>query len=235
MKLREINERPEWTFWVPDSIADWDAPSHWERARLASMQELLKPGYTLVDVGTEHGWLTAVYGGFCGHENVILVEPSPEFWPNIRLIWEHNDFPNPFACYQAFAGDENAGEYEVPDMWPDCAEGDEIGAMAYRYIGQHADIATVTIDKIALNHDVWIDAITIDIEGAELLALRGAAHVLIEHRPLVWVSIHPDLMERDFGHKRSDVLDLMASLDYTAERLEIDHEEHWLFRPEDSM
>ncbi len=25
MKLREINEQPRWTYWVPDSIADWDA------------------------------------------------------------------------------------------------------------------------------------------------------------------------------------------------------------------
>ena len=33
MKLREINENPEWTYWVPDSIADWDAPSHWEHER----------------------------------------------------------------------------------------------------------------------------------------------------------------------------------------------------------
>lgn len=232
MKLREINENPAWTYWVPDSIADWDAPSHWERKRLASMQEHLKPGDLLVDVGTEHGWLTAVYGGFCGYENVVLVEPSPEFWPNIRLTWERNGFPPPLACYQTFCGAADAGDYDVPNWWPDCAVGPEIGAMAYRYINQHTDIATVTVDTIQLEVIRPINAITIDVEGAEMLVLQGAETVLTDTRPLVWVSIHPDLMLRDFDTHPRELHQFMLDRGYVGSRLEIDHEQHWLFEPE---
>jgi hypothetical protein len=50
MKPRVINENPGWTFVVPDSVADWDGPSHWERERLASMQANLHPGEVLLDI-----------------------------------------------------------------------------------------------------------------------------------------------------------------------------------------
>lgn len=236
MKQREINERPEWTFWVPDSVADWDAPSHWERERLASMEELLKPGDVLVDVGTEHGWLTAVYGSFCGYENCVLVEPSPEFWPNIHGIWEHNGFPQPLACYQAFCGAVESGEIHYPNHWPPCVDGPEVGGMAYRYL--HHDhhvtqnIPTVTIDRI--QSDILprrIDAISVDVEGAEYLVMDGAWRTLADMRPIVWISIHPDLMHRDYARHPKQLHRMMEGRGYVGEHLATDHEQHWLFLP----
>ena len=149
MKLREINEQPRWTYWVPDSIADWDAPSHWERERLASMEEHLKPGMVLYDVGTEHGWLSAVYGGFVGYENMVLIEPSPEFWPNIRKIWECNGFPEPLAAFQGFIGDQAdplGPGVEAESIWPACSVGPECGAMAYRYLGTDGRLVYLDAD-----------------------------------------------------------------------------------------
>jgi FkbM family methyltransferase len=230
VKLREINENPEWRYWVPDSIAAWDAPSHWERERLASMRKHLEPGMVLYDIGVEHGWLSAVYGGFCGYDNMVLVEPSPEFWPNIKGTWQANGFPGPIAAYQAFAGAVVKGD-PVNDVWPACSEGVEAGGMAYRYIGQHDDIPTITIDEIRIRTRIP-DAITVDIEGAELLALRGARHTLTFDRPLVWVSIHPDLMERDYGETDEDLHNFMRDHVYVGEHIHTDHEQHWLFTPE---
>lgn len=230
MKLRTINENPEWTYWVADSIAEWDAPSHWERERLASMRSELKQGDILYDIGVEHGWLSAVYGGFCGYENMVLVEPSPEFWPNIKGTWQANGFPGPIAAYQCFAGAEVKGN-PVNDVWPACSDGPEAGGMAYRYIGQHDDIPTITIDEIAFRHPEP-NAITIDIEGAELLALRGAWQVLEVDRPLVWVSVHPDLMERDYGCTDEDLHAFMRASGYSGRHIHTDHEQHWLFIPE---
>lgn len=232
MKLREINEKREWTYWVPDSVADWDAPSHWERERLASMEAGLKPGMVLYDIGVEHGWLSAVYGAWCGYENMVLVEPSPEFWPNIKGVWQSNMFPGPIGCYQAFAGEHMDGE-PINDVWPACSDGVEVGGMAYRYMyneSHAAAVPTITIDEIAAQTRPP-DALTIDIEGAELVALRGATKVLIEHRPLVWVSIHDDLMLRDFGHDESELHEFMEGLGYKGEFIHRDHEQHWYFTP----
>lgn len=230
MKLREINETPAWTYWVPDSIADWDAPSGWERERLASMQLHLNSGDVLYDIGVEHGWLSAVYGGFCGYENMVLVEPSPEFWPNIKKTWQHNMFPGPIGCYQAFAGAELRGE-PFNDVWPACSDGEEVGGMAYRYMNQHFEIPTATIDWIAADCGRAPDAITIDVEGAELLVVQGAAEVLAASRPLVWISVHDDLMERDFGHVPEQLHAFMEAAGYKGKHIATDHEAHWLYTP----
>jgi FkbM family methyltransferase len=225
-----INENPKWNYWVPTSIANWDAPSHWERERLASMQAFLSPGMVLYDIGVEHGWLTAVYGAWCGYENMVLVEPSPEFWPNIKGVWDHNGFPAPIACYQAFAGDAMDG-YPVSEIWPPCSDGPEAIGMAYRYLDQHSHaVQTITIDEIS-NQVGSPDAITIDVEGAELIVLRGAKRVLSQDQPIVWVSIHPDLMERDFTHTETDLHEFMDRYGYEGHHIHTDHEQHWLFRP----
>lgn len=236
MKEREINEGRNGTIWVPNSIADWDAPSHWERERLGSMQEHLKHGMVLVDVGTEHGWLTAVYGQFVGPENVVLCEPGDEMWQDIRLTWEWNKFPPPLGIWHGFVGAKNAGLAEgVASTWPSWTSknGAESPPMAYRNLRHHAgEVPTITLD--AIGADVHrIDAITIDVEGAELLVMQGATETLEMDRPLVWISVHPDMMERDFGHNADDLFDLMTAAGYRNTHLGRDHEDHYFFAPDE--
>lgn len=234
MKPRIINERPDWEFILPDSIADWDAPSHWERARCASMEKELSPGMVLYDVGSEHGWLSALYATFVGPENMVLIEPSPEFWVNIRKTWDANGFADPLFCFDGFVSDESdAVSLLGPREWPESArlDGPEEPAMAYRYLFGGHPIPKLTIDDLAIAARRPPDAITVDIEGAELLAMRGAADTLAIYRPLVWISVHPDLMRRDFGVGPVELFDFMDRAGYHREHLETDHEEHHFFRP----
>lgn len=229
MKPREINENPEWTYILPDSIADWDAPSHWERERLASMQAHLKPGMVLYDVGTEHGWLSAVYGSFTGHGNMVLVEPSPEMWINIRKTWAANDFDDPIACFQAFCGATDSTKIAPAFGWPAWTDGfeeqDECPAMAYRYLGD-TEIDTFTIDTIAKVTKLPPHAITVDVEGFELAVMRGAEKTLRKHRPLVWLSVHEDLMARAGWPDVQELFDFLTSCGYGREFLGRDHEAH---------
>ena len=236
MKSREINENPAWTYILPDSIADWDAPSHWERERLASMQAHLKPGMVLYDVGTEHGWLSAVYGAFTGHGNMVLIEPSPEMWINIRKTWEANGFDDPIASFQAFCGERPTSRTAPASTpWPDCSvgyvEADECPAMAYRYIGDDGEIPTTTIDQIVTSTKRPPDAITVDVEGFEIAVMRGAEMTLLKHRPLVWISVHEDLMERAGWPDVQELYDFMTGMGYGREFLGRDHEAHNFFAP----
>lgn len=233
MKPREINENPAWTYILPDSIAAWDAPSA-GNVRLASMQAHLKPGMVLYDVGTEHGWLSAVYGAFTGHGNMVLIEPSPEMWINIRKTWEANGFDDPIASFQMFCGASPSTPSRFAPPWPECSDGfaeaDECPAMAYRYIGD-AEIPTTTIDQIVTSTKRPPDAITVDVEGFEIAVMRGAEMTLLKHRPLVWISVHPDLMERAGWPDVQELFDFMTGLGYGREYLGTDHEQHHLFVP----
>ena len=231
MKPAVVNSR--WELILPDHIAEWDAITGWEFPRFASMEEHLRQGMTLFDVGTEHGWISAVYASFVGADNMVLVEPTPEFWQNIRLTWLHNDLPMPRASLVALLGADGSPPELLTGAWPAPAyvEG-ECPAGGYRYLhepGHVASTAVSTVDLVAT--DIRPDAITIDVEGAELEVLHGAERTLRNLRPLVWVSVHPDLMERDYDTTPGQLYDYMTGLGYEREHLGVDHETHELFRP----
>lgn len=246
MKQKLVNGR--WMIWTPDSIADWDggtgdpvARRGWEYERFKSFRERLTWDTVFFDVGAEHGWISAVLAQeFVNPQRMHLFEPSPEFWVNIAKIWEWNGLAKPAGMFQGFVADHTDG---FPSMWqrdqfaewPHCADvnAPEIGGMAYRSLSHPGYIHSITIDDYARVTGHYPHAINIDVEGAELMVLRGARATLAMQFGVasVWVSIHPDLME-NFGHTKDELLDLMADLQYKAKHLGTDHEEHWLFTPE---
>lgn len=235
MKNCLVNQR--YNVVVPDHIADWDAPSEWERARFLSMEKHLKKGDVLYDVGAEQGWQSAIYAQFVGGENMVLIEPSPEFWPNIRKTWEANKLPVPLATLVGFASSTDMkpqewGKHDVTSLegWPRPALGKQTleRAMPYRYLHEHKDIPFTSIDTMACHTGVVPTAISIDVEGAELEVLKGAEQTLKERKPKVWISVHPDLMKKDYDTNESQLRKFLTDLGYEIEDLGWDgHETHW--------
>jgi FkbM family methyltransferase len=223
---------------VPDNVADWDAvagDSPWERERMESILSTLQDGDCLYDIGAEHGWMTAIYAQRVGGENMVVVEPSPEFWPNIRLCFEQNQLGQPLFCWEGFAGAEEinlTGSGAYKNRWPKSSQGPEThDRMPYRHPNHHSElIPTTTIDRIARTIRPP-DGITIDVEGAELLVLEGAKYTLEMDRPYVWCSVHPDLMLKDFDTDEDLLHRFMQDQGYDGRLLRHDHEYHWGYWP----
>ncbi len=75
------------------------------------------------------------------------------------------------------------------------------------------------------------DAITIDVEGAEMVVLDSAIQTLDRHRPLVWVSVHADMLTYDYDSMSEKVHLWMNERGYRMHCLGSDHEVHWLYWP----
>lgn len=237
--------RPEWT-------------TGWERERLDSMHEALVELYgayvferlnnpnnarrpVIVDVGAEEGDFPALFSKWgC---DVVLVEPNPKVWPNIKAIWEANALRAPLKWWVGFAADFNNFDpprnningqaFVADDGWPFCAGGPVIGDHGFRHLGQQADeTPCITLDELC--QSIKVDAITIDVEGAEMRVLRGATRILDTQRPLVWVSAHTDYEWNDIvydGVRPDDLVAFMLNRGYRATKLADDHEQHWFFEP----
>lgn len=212
-----------------EPLASWDVYDYWERERVESMRDHLKLGDVLFDVGTEQGWCNIVYAHIVGPANMVLIEPTPEFWPNIRAIWEKN-FGTilPKGYYDGLISDQNTDMRPITNQpWPDSSKGDLIDRNSYKLIHEHGDV----IPQMTIDHYVEFtgnvpDALTIDVEGAELLVLTGAVKTLKHNYVKVWVSEHDDLALRDYGIADDRVPKFMASLGYQGEILATDHERH---------
>lgn len=236
MKQKIVNGR--WALITTDAVADWDGGTGdysvrrgWEFERFESFRQRLKYGDVFFDVGAEHGWISAIIGReFVGAENMVLFEPGAEFWINIRKVWEYNGLNEPLGCFYGFVGADSTDK-NPPTGWPEQAEqgAPEVGGMPYETLENAKAIPTISIDDYVQATNHIPDAINVDVEGAELVVMKGAINTLADHRPIVWVSVHPDLMVRDHGTDKEEFLSFMYSNGYVGKLLGTDHEEHWIF------
>jgi len=226
----EENHVWKYEFTLPRPLADWDVFSYWESERIASMDAHLNRGDVLFDIGKEQGWCNLAYGEMVGPEHMVLIEPTREFWPGIRQIWEKNGNPEPRACLSALMSDKDSGAVPVETGWPAESIGDMIDRNKYQYIHDNEEgISEIKLDTWVERTGIVPDALTMDVEGAELLILRGAEQTLKTHHPKCWISVHPDLGLRDYGITAEETIKFMEDLGYAGEHLATDHEVHYYF------
>lgn len=254
-----INGR--WTLLLPEHRYGRPEWPWWEATRLAAMHHFIGAGDVVVDVGAEEGDFPALFAQWGA--DVVLIEPNPLVWPNIKAIFEANELTSKYkGAFVGFASDVNADSGDglvtwgksmwTPGYWPDCADGPVIGNHGFRHLAQETDTTPqMTIDTI-VDHmfvrtsnpdDVWSPGpnadgpthITMDIEGSELTALRGATRTMTDYRPYVWVSVHKDTMLDFYCANPDEVYKLMEEHDYERVFLTYDHESHELFVPREKM
>ena len=72
--------------------------------------------------------------------------------------------------------------------------------------------------------------VKIDVEGAEMEVLLGAAR-LLKRANVEWsVSVHPQYLP-DYNRTAEELHEYMEQFGYVGEKIAEDHEEHWWFRP----
>lgn len=218
----------------------------WEKERLASMFLNIASNDYILDVGAEEGDMSALFASWV-HErgDVYLMEPNPKSWPSIKAVWDANPgLAAPWATFVGFASDETAnvpGGAQWLDKvrshhgWPDEVNGPVDPEHGFRHLAQETDTtAQVTVDQFCRILSERTEGfhpptvITIDVEGSELRVLQGARRTLGRHRPLVWVSVHPQFMPR--GHT-SEFFRFMDEMEYRVTHLADDHEAHYFCEP----
>jgi FkbM family methyltransferase len=214
--------------------AEWSSPAGWERAKLDSIHANLRPGDVVYDVGAEEGDESALYALWVGPSGgVVLFEPNAKVWPNIRVIFEANALSRPMVCWSGFASnvDTPSALDAIEPGWPESAYGPVIGDHGFQsLVEREQSLPNIRLDTIA-GPVGPPDAIMIDVEGAELRVLHGAARVLAERRPLVWVSVHPTMLGYDYQANPEDVHVLMMGHGYRMHLLAQEHENQWLYWP----
>ena len=96
----------------------------------------------------------------------------------------------------------------------------------------HPEIPVRSIDGLFPTADAarpWL--LKCDVEGAEMLVLKGAAEFIRRTRAQLLLSIHPATLE-GFGFTVADVRLWLEARGYRCRILAVDHEEHWWCTPE---
>jgi FkbM family methyltransferase len=189
----------------------------YEPVSFAMVGEHLGAGATLIDVGANIGYYSlkaAPMVGAAGH--VIAIEPNPEALQKMRVNLAASGANNvvtlaPVACsdtestldlYAAPGG--NTGETSLSK-----ANASQEGASTHTY-----KVRARPLDDIVREAGVTrVDAIKIDVEGAECQVLKGARQTLGRFHPMLLVEVADDGLRR-MGSSAAQVRELLRAQGY---------------------
>jgi FkbM family methyltransferase len=177
----------------------------------------LRPGMVVFDLGANLGQYTLLAARRVGeHGRVHSFEPSHRIFGELQFNVELNGLSERCTLNRLAVSDV-AGVARLSRY--------EEGAEVYGSLGTHQrseasivgyeEVQTVRLDDyIETNRIDHIDFIKMDIEGAELLALRGAGRLLAqENAPTILLEMG-DVNSVGFGYKSTDLWDYLEGLGY---------------------
>jgi FkbM family methyltransferase len=186
--------------------------SGWYEPHLVeALKPFLTPEVTFFDLGANIGQYTLMSAPLV--QEVHSFEP---FAPTCKLLeWnvQHNHLAN--VCVNEVALSDEAGEATI-------YEGDatNIGGYSLRpsraSTGRQDPIRAITLDQYVFGSDLYSrlrkTVLKIDIEGAELLALKGASKFL-GIKPVIFLEAIDELQKR-FGHSVTDLTGFLERRGY---------------------
>ena len=191
-------------------------PEDYERELTNILVTQVEQGATVLDVGAHVGLHTLMFSRRVGAEGrVFAVEASPA---NAGLLRKHlhwNDCRN-VRLIEAAIGDRD-GDVAFTFRPDPTDPGGFANSLAYDIGGETATVRMTTIDTLCA--DCRPDLIKIDVEGAELLALRGAYQTLTRSAPILTIAIHPDAM-RALETSPSELLGFLGNCGYEGRHLD---------------
>jgi FkbM family methyltransferase len=146
-------------------------------------QQLLRPGLVVVDVGANIGIYTAVAASHIGSDGQVhSFEPLGEAQDNLRRTIQLNSFRN--VTVHPCAVSDQPGKAHLSRNLFNRGDNSIFGK------GNEVEVTVSTLD--AELPDAHVDIIKMDVQGAELHALRGGVQLLKRCQPLVFMELDPE-------------------------------------------
>lgn len=193
----------------------------YEPNEFALLDRVLRPGMTALDAGANEGTYTVFLAARVGPKGrVLAVEPSPRELARLRANLALNDAVHVTVVAAALA--ERQGEAALKLADARHAGQNTLGGFIYPEVTEsgHLIVPATTIDMLAETQRLdRLDVIKLDVEGAELAALAGAAHVLEAYRPLLLLEAS-DAALRWQGGSLEALLDRLGEAGYLLYRFD---------------
>src|ERR1700730_8339593 len=180
-------------------IERWMWAGAYERELVQLMKRTLKSGMTVLDVGANIGYLSALASGLVGNKGQVhAFEPMPQNVSRLRqnlsaFRWAHL---YPYAVGEA-SGKARIYFNESEAGWASLLVSDDLGG--------RADVDVIRLDDwVRVQAIDRIDLVKMDIEGGEFRALRGAQEMLSRFRPIVVAELNAACLARAH-HKPEDL------------------------------
>lgn len=192
----------------------------------------LKDGMYEVDIGSNIGYYALLAGMLVGPKGrVIAIEPEPNNYALLKMNVHNNNIENIETVQCAIGNKDGASEFYLTEA----SNTNSLIAPRTGRIVSSIQVRTRKLDTLIKDYKVpHIDFIRMDIEGGEIIAIKGMQTILKRYKPKVLVELHCDVAGSDaiknllslfirFGYQVDCILD--RDKDFVWEK------EYTVFRP----
>jgi FkbM family methyltransferase len=196
-------------FRVDESLRRWDASG--EAWVFQKMAEILKPGDGFLDIGANFGFHTLIASNKIGVKGQILaVEPIPK---NLRILRKNiqlNGIARNTRIEEAAVSDSSA---PFVAMAATGSGPDVTAAIHLKPTKDALEVPNRALDSFSWSREFTPKLVKIDIEGAELSALKSGVEFLKRVHPILLIEVHANLLP-GFGASAEDMNDFLSRLGY---------------------
>ena len=186
---------------------------------LAWIQKCLSPGQVFFDVGAHYGWMSLIAAQRVGHTGrVIAFEPVSVLVDILRYHKRINRLKQIEIVVNAVC-DVDCQSVPFHLMNNGLSSGNSLVAHESEAPTTEIRVGAITLDAYCLRDNVWPDVLKIDVEGGELLVLKGAAEVLSRKKPRLIVALHPPWLAG--GQTAAEFFDFLTSRGYRVQNSQL--------------
>jgi len=179
---------------------------HYEKCETRILGKIVKEGDVILDIGANFGWYTTLFArlvGECGQ--VHSFEPVPPIFDELKFNLELNDLADNVTLNNC------ALAMKAEQVTLHLFEGLPSGHASISKLGRSDYVAfeswTMPLDKyISDNNISRVNLVKCDVEGAEMLVLKGGAELFSrEPAPIVLLEMNM-ITAKQFGYAPEDLL-----------------------------
>jgi FkbM family methyltransferase len=180
----------------------------WDDHVLHICLDALQPGGVLYDIGANAGYISLAAAQARRSAKVIAFEPLPALAEDVALAAQLGGFDHLSVYNVALSAENGEAELFLPTQ-----------SVHASFVSREEGATRVKVPTVRLDDAVAAGilppptVIKLDVEGAEMLVLDGAAETLRTHRPLICFEC--DLNAERFGHTPGSFMGRLRALGYT--------------------
>lgn len=192
-------------------------------------ERTIEPGWTVVDVGANIGLYTLLFAQLAGPDGQVhAFEPEPENHRRLLVNLALNEASNVSARQEALAAVPGTRTLNVYDhslnAWHSFGRASLPDPFAPGHTAEPShtlDVTTTMLDSYCAEKAIdSVDFLKIDVEGAELDVLHGAAKLLARGAVgIILFEVSRPQVEA-LGHRPREIFELLAGYGYSCSRLD---------------
>ncbi len=184
--------------WVKGSSINGCWLGTYEADKQIMFQNYIKPGLIVYDIGANAGFYTLLTSVLTGNTGkVFAFEPVPKNCEYVKRHIKLNNLTNVTIIEKAVSDKSEKLKFSLSTN----------PSMGHLSDSGEIEVETISLDQFVENGNPKPDLIKMDIEGAELRALKGALKTLKGNKPVIFLATH----NKEF---HLGCIDLLKSIGY---------------------